>query len=280
MGHMTNTATSTPTPDSTDAPDDGWREAGAAWGHAALDWAYLFEPYSRDATEHVFATVGVGPGTELFDLACGSGYATARAARRGANVTGLDASIELLEIAQRRTPDGRFDAGSMFALPYDDEGFDVITSFNGIWGGCDAAMGEANRVLKPGGMMAVTFWGPGDKLDFRDMFIALGGATTSTKDEMIGLASIGTPGVAETMFVDSGFEIIERGATLAVHEAGDADAMWTCLRSPGLMKPALDQLGDEGLRARLMPTLDAFRAPDGSYRIVNEITHVIGRKTA
>ncbi|MEZ5246896.1 MAG: methyltransferase domain-containing protein [Acidimicrobiales bacterium] len=274
---MTSTGTQQHT---TTAPDDGWRDAGAAWGHAALDWAYLFEPYSRDATEHVFATIGVGPGTELFDLACGSGYATARAARRGANVTGLDASLELLDIARRRTPGGRFDAGSMFALPYDDAGFDVVTSFNGIWGGCEVAMAEANRVLKPGGMIAVTFWGPGDKLDFRDMFITLGGATASTKDEMIGLASIGAPGVAETMFADAGFEMVERGATQALHEIPDTEAMWRCLRSPGLMKPALDLLGEEALRALLMATVDPFRAADGSYRVVNELTHVIGRKAA
>lgn len=276
MGHMTNTAT---LDDTTGTPDDGWREAGAAWGHAATDWAYLFEPYGRDAAEHIFAVTGVGDGTDLLDLACGSGYATARAARRGATVTGLDASVELLEIARRRTPSGRFDAGSMFALPYESGRFDVVTSFNGIWGGCDDALSEAARVMKPGGMLAITFWGPGDRLDFRDMFIALGGATASTKDEMIGLASIGAPGVAEEMFAAAGFEVTERGATQAVHEMPDADIAWQALRSPGLQKPALDLLGEDGLRDLLMPTLEPFRAADGSYRITNELTHVIGRKT-
>jgi SAM-dependent methyltransferase len=258
MVHMTNTATTTPALE-TDAPDDGWREAGAAWGHAAIDWAYLFEPYGRDAAEHIFNVTGVEAGTDLLDIACGSGSATARAARRGANVAGLDASLELLEIAARRTPAGRFHAGSMFSLPYDDESFDVITSFNGIWGGCDAAMVEAARVLRPGGWFAITFWGPGDRLDFRDMFLTLGGCTESTKDEMIGLASIGAPGIAEGMFSAVGFEIVERAETQAVHEAVE--------------------LGDDGLRAVLLPTLEPFRAPDGSYRTVNELTHVIGRKT-
>ncbi len=53
--------------------DDGWIAAGAAWGHAAQDWAYLFEPYARDAAEHLFDRLDVGPDTRLLDMACGGG---------------------------------------------------------------------------------------------------------------------------------------------------------------------------------------------------------------
>ena len=258
--------------------DNGWREAGTAWGHAAQDWAYLFEPYARDAAEHIFDEVGLREGTVLFDMACGSGYATARAARRGARTTGLDASEALIDIARRRDPKGDFAVGTMFDLPYADQSFDVVTSFNGIWGGCDGAMAEAHRVLRPGGQIAITFWGPGSTLDSRDMFIALGSTTSSTKDEMVDMASIGSPGVAESMFADAGFTIAERGGTQAIHEFADTDTAWRCLRSPGLMVPALERLGDEGLRAVLLPTIERFRSTDGSYRIVNELTHVIGYK--
>ena len=274
---MTGTGSTNATDDNAPA-DDGWREAGAAWGHAASDWAYLFEPYARDAAEHLFDQLDVGEQTELFDMACGSGYATARAARRGATVSGLDASAALIDIARRRAPEGSFDIGTMFDLPCADESFDVVTSFNGIWGGCDAAMSEAFRILRPGGHLAITFWGPGSALDYRDMFIALGGATASIKDEMIDMASIGAPGIAESMFTTAGFTVTERGGTEAVHEFPDADLMWRSLRSPGLMVPALELLGDDGLRAVLMPSIEPFRHSDGSYRLVNELTHVIGQK--
>lgn len=258
--------------------DDSWRAAGAAWGHAALDWAYLFEPYARDAADHLFDLLGVGPGTVLFDMACGAGYATARAARRGATVAGLDASAELIDIARRRTPAGDFTTGTMFDLPYADAGFDVVTSFNGLWGGCDGALQESFRVLRPGGHVAFTFWGPGHTLDYRDMFVALGGATADARDEMISLASIGSPGTAEGMLSAAGLELVDRGETEAIHELPDDDAMWRCLRSPGLMVPALEALGDAGLRELLMATIEQFRSDDGSYRISNQLTHVVGKK--
>jgi hypothetical protein len=50
--------TATTTSHSADAEhDDGWREAGAAWGHAAQDWTYLFEPYARNAAEHIWRSL-------------------------------------------------------------------------------------------------------------------------------------------------------------------------------------------------------------------------------
>ena len=139
-------------------------------------------------------------------------------------------------------------------------------------------MVEAFRVLRPGGKVGITFWGPGHALDYRDMFIALGTSTPAVGDEMIGMASIGSPGVVELMFANAGLTLTERGATLAVHEFPDADTAWRCLRSPGLMRPALDHLGDDGLRDVLMPTIEPFQVADGSYRIVNELTHVIGER--
>jgi hypothetical protein len=80
------------------------------------------------------------------------------------------------------------------------------------------------------------------------------------------------------MFTTAGFAVTERGGTQAVHEFPDADLMWRSLRSPGLMVPALELLGESGLRAVLMPTIEPFRDADGSYRLVNELTHVIGQK--
>jgi SAM-dependent methyltransferase len=111
----------------------GWIESGQAWGERAADWACLMEPYARRANDALFDRGGVGPGTRLLDIACGSGYAASVAAGRGATVAGLDASEALIAIARARTPDADFRVGDMFELPFEYDRFDVATSFNGIW---------------------------------------------------------------------------------------------------------------------------------------------------
>jgi SAM-dependent methyltransferase len=46
----------------------------------------------------------------------------------------------------------------MFDLPWDDESFDIVTSFRGVWGTTAEAVGEIRRVLVPGGRVAITVW--------------------------------------------------------------------------------------------------------------------------
>ena len=141
-------------------PPMDWEEAGRAWGARPADWAYLFEPYARSANEVIFDRLDVGEGTRLLDIACGSGLAAQIAARRGATVTGIDASEALVTIARARTAGGDFRVGDMFALPFPDACFDRATSFNGIWKGCEAALREAARVLAPGRAAGPDLLGP------------------------------------------------------------------------------------------------------------------------
>jgi SAM-dependent methyltransferase len=259
-------------------PDAAWRAAGAAWGHAAADWAFLFEPYARDAIETIFRLASVGSDTQLLDVACGSGTALGRAERLGARLAGIDASEALLAIAARRAPTADLVLGSMFQLPWADATFDVVTSFNGVWGGGDAAVAEMARVLRPGGTVAFTFWGPGPSLDLRDFFKLLGRSTPAVRDELVDTARIGDPGEAERMLDAAGFDVVARGTTKARFEWPDADIAWRALRSPGVVLPALEVVGEEQLRARTLDAVAPFRAPDGSYLLANELVHVVGRR--
>jgi SAM-dependent methyltransferase len=149
-----------------------WREAGDAWGHAANEWACLYEHYSADVIIAIFDRVGVRADTSVLDLACGSGMAMYRASSIGAVVSGIDASEELVAIARSRNPTADVRVGSMFALPWGAGVFDAVVSINGIWGGCGAALDEANRALRSGGRIGISFWGSARPLDLRECFKA------------------------------------------------------------------------------------------------------------
>jgi len=270
-------ATDTPTGD-TDT-DTGWQEAGVAWDHAATDWAFLFEPYGADGINTVLAATDVGPGTDLLDLACGSGYALAAARRRGARTAGIDAAAGLIDIARRRVPAGDLRWGSMFALPWADGSFDVVTSFNGIWGGCQEALDEAARVLRPGGLIGLTFWGDAAELDLRDYFITVGSSgPPSVAEEMVELAAINEPGVAEAMLARSGFEPVERGSAVAVNEWPDDETAWRALRSPGVVLPSLQHTGEAELRRRVLGAIAPFGDDEQGYRLESALTVVVARR--
>ena len=149
--------------DSTDTsgPPEGhhWQDAGDAWGRRAHDWACLYEHYATDTIFEIFDRVGVRERTDLLDIACGSGLAARYATARGARVAGIDAAAALVDIARARVPEADLRVGTMFELPWADDRFDAVTAINGIWGGCEGALAEAYRVLRPGGRIGISFWG-------------------------------------------------------------------------------------------------------------------------
>jgi SAM-dependent methyltransferase len=86
------------------------------------------------------------------------------AARRGAEVTGLDISADQLGKARAASDEAglsiRFDEGDAQALPYGNADFDVIASAFGIIFAPDPqlAADELARVCRPGARIAVTAW--------------------------------------------------------------------------------------------------------------------------
>jgi SAM-dependent methyltransferase len=256
----------------------GWVESGRAWGARATDWAYLVEPYARTANDALFDQTGVGPGTELLDVACGAGYAASVAASRGAKVSGLDASEGLIAIARARTPAGDFRVGDMFALPFDDDRFDVATSFNGIFSGCEDALIEARRVVRPGGLVGFTFWGAPKRLGLMPYFATL--AELSPVDHasaFISQGDTGRPGVAEQMLRDAGLGFADRGTAQVVNELPDLDLTVRALTAAGPSWPAIQNVGYDQFAEALRQALRPLYVEGIGVRIISEFGWIIGK---
>jgi SAM-dependent methyltransferase len=256
-----------------------WRAAGEAWGNRANDWSCLYEHYSIDVLIALLARLGVGPDTRLLDIACGSGLAVRIVEAMGATVSGIDAAADLVAVAQERTSTADLRIGSMYALPWADESFDTAMSINGIWGGCEAALDEAFRVLRPGGLVGISFWGAGPPLDIRNFFrIFAVHAPEEHLASMRTLNNISTPGVAEEMLTASGFSVLERGSRTSVIEWPDTETAWRAISSIGPAVPALRANDPAMLKREVLRALEPCRDRHGIYRTRSEQTFVVASK--
>jgi SAM-dependent methyltransferase len=157
-----------------------------SYDQVAGDYAEKFKdemddkPFDRDCLDRLVREVGeLGP---ICDMGCGPGQIARYLHRKGAATLGVDLSSRMVGEAQRLNPEIHFHQGDMLALP------DIDNS----WGGIAAfyciihiprqkivdALREMKRVLKPGGILLVTFhigeevkhlddwWGKTVNLDF------------------------------------------------------------------------------------------------------------------
>ena len=109
-------------------------------------------------------------GERWVDLACGTGAVAMRAARLGAEVTGLDFSDVMIETARRRAAAENlaitYDVGDAENVPYPDASFDVVSSSVGLFLAPDhaAVARELARVARPGARLGLTAWRPNSRV--------------------------------------------------------------------------------------------------------------------
>ncbi len=187
-----------------------WEMVDEGWGRRAVEFATLSEPANCREYVAVHQQLGVGSGERVLDLACGSGLAVELARIRGATCAGIDASPRLIAVAQDRNLDCDIRVGDMQDLPWEDETFDVATSFRGIWGTTHAAVDEAHRVLVPGGRLAITVWGNVGKSPGAWMMAPFQWATDEKIQHQSGMVALGRPGVGEAFLYERGFDVAER----------------------------------------------------------------------
>ena len=203
--------------------DDGWRGVDEGWGRRAVEFATLSEPTNCREYLALHHRLGVDAGDKLLDVACGAGLAVELAGLRGAQCAGIDASPRLLAVARDRNPDADLRVGDMHALPWDDDAFDIVTSFRGIWGTTPRAIAEVHRVLVPGGRVGLTVWGHIKASPGAWALAPFSLAAAPKVQNQAAMVALGRPGAGEALLQDAGFTNVERVDIPFVFEFADPE---------------------------------------------------------
>ncbi len=222
-----------------------WTEVDEGWGRRAVEFATLSELANCREYVALHHLLGVAEGDCLLDIACGAGLAIELAALRGAACAGIDASPRLIEIARDRSPNADIRAGDMFALPWDDASFDVVTSYRGIWGTTPEALDEALRVLKPGGRLGITVWGHIKASPGAWALSPFTLASAPKVENQAAMVSLGRPGAGEALLHEKGFSDIARHDISCVWEFTDPATYARALASTGPAFEAIQSVGEE-----------------------------------
>lgn len=119
------------------------------------------------STDQTLRVARVRPSERVLDLATGTGITAIAARERGAQVTGVDLTPELIEVAHQKAREAGFGdieflEGDAEALPFADASFDVVLSTCGHMFAPDQAQvgRELARVTRPGGRVVFLAWRP------------------------------------------------------------------------------------------------------------------------
>jgi SAM-dependent methyltransferase len=116
--------------------------------------------------DRIVRRVGVAPGEDVLDVACGTGNAAIRAAAAGGRVVGVDLTPELFEAGRCEAAAAGVEIdwveGDAEELPFENASFDVVLSTFGVMFAPrhQVVARELGRMLRPGGRMALFNWTP------------------------------------------------------------------------------------------------------------------------
>ena len=196
-----------------------WEKAADGWAK----WEWVFESWTKPATEAMLNMAGVDSGAKVLDLACGSGSQTLNAARRvvpDGHIVAIDISETMLQHVRDKAFTEHLDNISTHnstaeELNVPTETFDSAICSIGLmlFVNPRQALTSVKNSLKAGGKVSVSvFTTPASNVFMaKPMQILLkhAGKEPPLKGEP-GIFSLGQPGVIENLLMESGFVDIQK----------------------------------------------------------------------
>lgn len=116
--------------------------------------------YPPALVEEVCAAAGLGRGSPVLEVGCGTGKLTEALVERGLSVDAVDPGANMIAFARRRTGDRvRFHLGRFEDVDLPDTAFDAVFSATAFhWVDPSVGWAKAARLLRPGGMLALLMY--------------------------------------------------------------------------------------------------------------------------
>ena len=154
----------------TNLPEEAQRRAAFTYNAAADSYDSSPLSFWNYFGGQTVERLSLPPGSSVLDVCCGAGASALPAARlvgpRG-KVVGVDLAKELLELARAKAAQQhfgniQFELGDMLSLRFPSGSFDAVVCVFGIFFVPDMAKAvrELWRLVRRGGRLAVTTWGP------------------------------------------------------------------------------------------------------------------------
>jgi SAM-dependent methyltransferase len=251
------------------------------WGTDPEAWANLSEPHNRPLFEAILDAAAVGEGTRLLDVGCGTGMLLQLARERGAEPSGIDVTPELLAIARERLPAADLREGDMESLPWEDASFDAVTGVNAFQFAGDpaVALGEAARVLRPGGLLVASLFAAPERSEGTAVHEAMAALSPPAKESEHAPYSLSEPLRLEAELERIGLALVGEGEVVCVWRYESIDDAVRAMAGSGGGARAVADSGIEAVRAAVLPVLWRFRDElDGSVSLRNTFRWVAARR--
>jgi ubiquinone/menaquinone biosynthesis C-methylase UbiE len=246
-----------------DEHSEAFKEFEAAgWSANAPGYGRLTGRITARVSDVLLDAAGVGAGTRVLDVGCGTGELCAAAAARGARPSGADLAEGMVAAARRAHPGLEFVHADAEALPCADAAFDAVLGafvVNHI-PRAERAAAELRRVLAPGGRVALAMWGPPERVPFLGLFDAAMRAARVRPEHAL------PPGPAAFRFADApalrglletaGFERVDVREHEVAHRVADAGELWEGVQTGSVRTAAQLRALDDDERARVRGALE------------------------
>ena len=268
-------------------PDHDKTKAAAAY-NAAADFYdnpanSFWERFGRTTVERL----GLRTGEHVLDICCGSGASALPAAEKvgpTGSVIGVDLSEKLLGLAREKATERRlrnveFRIGDMLDLGLPASHFDAVVCVFGIFFVPDmaAAVRALWHVVRPGGKLAITTWGP---RWFEPGSTAFWNAIRDVRPDLYKGFNpwdrICDPASVLALLRDGGVERADAVAEAGEHPIPSPEAWWAAVVGSGY-RGTLEQLDPQDRERVRMANLNSIRQ-SGISSVEANVVYAVARK--